>query len=188
MSSRRTRRRRRARKHGTATLVLTVAAAALAAYRAGLVLAVALTAVSCILVVAGVIARRHAHLLQVPAQPVTRTAPRPRAAPQLRAAPEPAPQPAPQPEPQGRHALPDGRQVISDAAQKARDARARKLGWLAPKPKLLSITAECAGGECLICPAPGQCECECDHDPQAIMDRNAEQYDLQHANGDIPPY
>ena len=78
--------------------------------------------------------------------------------------------------------------MISDAAQKARDARARKLGWLAPKTKLITVTAECAGGECLICPAPGQCECECDHDPQSIMDRNAEQYDLQHTNGDTPPY
>jgi len=79
--------------------------------------------------------------------------------------------------------------VIADEAQKARDARARKLGWLPSRsPKLLSITAECAGGECLICPAPGQCEHDCGHDPQAIMDRNAEQYDLQHANGDTPPY
>jgi hypothetical protein len=180
-----TRSRRSSRKHGTVTLILVGTTAGLAAYRAGLVLAVAVTAA--LVILAGVLLRASRHLAAL--QPVTRKASQEPAVRGRRHAPGRTP-PAATP----ASDLPDGRRVIADAAQAARDSRkrdalARSAGWLPPrKPKMLAVTQECAEGDCHLCPAPGPCE-HCDHDPATIVARNQARYDRQHANGsDIPPF
>ena len=179
--------RRSSRKHGTVTLILVGTTAALAAYRAGLVLAVAVTAALVLLAVVLLHASRH--LPAITTAPVTRKASQEPAARGRRHAPgriPPAATPASD--------LPDGRQVIAGAARAARDSRkrdslARSAGWLPPrKPTMLAVTQECAEGDCHLCPAPGPCE-HCDHDPATIVARNQARYDRQHANGtDIPPF
>lgn len=76
MSTRR--RRRRSRKHGTTTLICAVGLAALASYRAGLVLAVAVAATGGILITLGILAMRRPGFLQ-PGK-VTRAPARPKLA------------------------------------------------------------------------------------------------------------
>ena len=171
--------RRRANQHGTATLVLAVAAAALAAYRAGLVLAVALSATAVLLAVAGVYAAHRYRAATVTSRKASRE-----------------PRPAPRTAPSGgrRHTRPQPAEW-TDRVNKPRTPRPGD--WTPPRsPRMLAVTEQCAGGQCHACPAPDACE-HCDHDPAAFVRRNREAYDraqasFASANGhdehDRPPY
>jgi hypothetical protein len=165
MSTRRTprRRRRRAREYGTGTLVLVAAVSVLAAYRDRLVLAVVIAALGGALAAAGLYV---AHLR-------TRTA-----AARRKARPKTA-RPKTRPEPQHKapkRAPRDYRFPVP--------GRAEASGWLPPRdPVMVSVTAECARDECLMCPAPGACGHDCSHDPVVIVARNRQRYDTAHANG-----
>jgi hypothetical protein len=193
MSTRRTTRRRRSRKHGTATLVAFTGLAGLAAYRGTLVLAIALAMTAGIVTTVAIIARRYPYLLterQLQRRPTGYAAGRHAQRKAVTNGPRRIP---PAATPAGD--LPDGREVIANSAQDARDGRASargaKLGWLPPrKAKLIQVSEQCADGQCHACPAPGQCE-HCDHDPAEIVARNRAQYDAAQAataNGDVPPF
>ncbi len=94
-----------------------------------------------------------------------------------------------------RKARPETRPEPQHKAPKRTPARAN--GLYPPEPRMITVTAECAGGQCLMCAAPGQCECACGHNPSAIMARNQADYDAVAAsvNGgakrvphDLPPF
>jgi hypothetical protein len=162
-------RRRRTRKHGTATLCIATVGAAIAAYRAPLVLAAGIAALAGILVTAAIILRHHPVVRQVLSPP--RSAPATVAA---RAIPPAAPD----------KARPGGRRHARPAATRA------STGDLFPpkSPRLLSVTPECAGGECAICPAPDECE-HCSHDAAEIVAANQAAHDeaTAGANGSAGP-
>ena len=170
MPARRRRRSHRAREYGTGTLVLVAAVSVLAAYRDRLVLAVVIAALSGALATAGLyIAHRQA------ATAVARR----------RARPKKAARPKTRPEPQ--HKAPKRRPDY----RPSRPGRSEAGGWLPPRdPVMVSVTAECARDECLMCPAPGACGHDCGHDPDVIMTRNRQRYDAAtaSANGGTPGY
>jgi hypothetical protein len=64
--------------------------------------------------------------------------------------------------------------VARPAGRPRSDARAVRNGWAPPaRPVLVTVavSAECAGGECVLCPGGG-CACVCGHDSRVIVAMN----------------
>lgn len=83
------------------------------------------------------------------------------------------------------------RAAARQASLRARtDRKASRNGWLPPaNPQLttLTVSRECAKGDCVACPGGG-CQCTCNHDSAVIVARNAAAYDAADHSDDPPPF
>jgi hypothetical protein len=90
--------------------------------------------------------------------------------------------------PPRKKAVAKSRKPATDPALPA-TKQARRNGWIPPEKSsggALTITPECAGDECAVCPDPANCACSCEHDAAKIVARNTAHYDQTHNNDEIP--